>query len=109
MAQFPCQLRCRSEDFGALDETLLQSQFNILVNDGVHCLDNYLGSGIHELVVDIPRGIGIEYPALFPVDDMARVHAVIDHECGDSGDVVSVNDCPVDWGCAPVLRQKGGV
>ena len=59
--------------------------------------------------MDIAGGVRGLHPAFLAQEDTACVDHLVDHEGRDTGEVLSVDDGPVDRGRAAVLRQKGGV
>ena len=107
VAEFPCNLRCRLENFGSLDETLLDSHFDIILQNSLHSLDNQGGSHFHKFVMDFTDGLVRADKTLLPHHDITGIHSVINHESRDSGGFFTVDHCPVDRGGSPVLREKG--
>ena len=59
--------------------------------------------------MDVAGCVGRAYHVFGTEDDASGVDAGVDEEGRDAGHPFAVDDCPVDWSCAPVLRQQGGV
>ena len=109
MAEFPGELGSGLEDFCALDEGTLDAEFGAALDDGFDGLHHKACAHIHEPVVDITCGVGVLDAAFLTENDASGVNVMVDHERGDSCHPLPVDDCPVDRGCAAVLRQQGGV
>ena len=68
-----------------------------------------LGAELHECVVDVLY-VGIVGDGELALgDDATGVDVVVEEEGGDAGEGLAVDDCPVDWRCAAIVGQQGGV
>ena len=93
----------------ALDETLLDAEFRVVVYEGADSLEHQVRTLFHKGVVDVSGCVGRTYLVFLAEDDLARVYVLVQHKRGHAGEFLSVDDGPVDRSCASVLRQQGGV
>ena len=107
--QLPRELGCRLQKLGALDKASLYAQLYVLLHNAFHGLYHQRGAQFHEFVVQVPGRIRGLYPALGTQDNAAGINFLVNHEGGDTGNVLAVNHRPVDGRSAAVLRQQGCV
>ena len=109
MAELPGELGGGFEDFGSLDERTLYAKFGIALDDGLDGFFHKACAHFHELVMDVACCVGVLDAAFLTEDDSSGIDVVVNHEGRDSGNLLPVDDRPVDGGGAAVLWQQGSV
>ena len=97
------------EELVALDEAALDAELHVVLDNALYGFHNQACSKCHKLVMEGPCCVCGLYTALGPQNDTSGVDVLVYHERGDAGDVLTVDNGPVDGGGATVLRQQGGV
>ena len=82
---------------------------NVPLHNIVNSATNKGCSHIHQFIVNIFSIISVEDFHFFAMQHQSGVNFVIQQESSHSSLLLSIDNCPVDGGCATILGQKRGV
>ena len=99
----------RAQFASSRHQLLLGNGLNLTRKNLIDRFRDQAGTYLHEGIMHLSDIVRVGNGEMTLQDDAARIDLMLQEEGGHTRLRVSVDHSPVDGGCAPVLRQEGGM